>query len=134
MLLSLVLTLPSAETMEGSLDKNDFMDVFYNQFMEKLIAPVSGEPFEPSASSKGKAAAAPVATPAAAPVAAPVAAGAVKNSNNSSSSRNIPASTLGLIVDLLCFCVQHHAFWAKYHVLRWGGNSVVLCIACFATL
>eukprot|EP00775_Hariotina_reticulata_P003204 gene3204-3481_t len=29
------------ETMEGSLEKNDFMDVFYTNFMDKLIAPVS---------------------------------------------------------------------------------------------
>jgi len=31
-------------------------------------------------------------------------------------------SALGLIVDLLCFCVQHHGFRIKYYVLR---NRVV---------
>lgn len=111
-----------AETMEGSLDKNDFMDVFYNQFMEKLIAPVSGDTLDAASSGKGKAA------PAAAAAAA---SGNINNSSSSSpptavaaadsckgSSSSVPASTVGLIVDLLCFCVQHHAFWAKYHVLR----------------
>lgn len=27
-------------------------------------------------------------------------------------------SALGLIVELLCFCVQHHSFRIKYYVLR----------------
>ena len=28
------------------------------------------------------------------------------------------ASTLGLLVDLLCFCVQHHQYRVKYYILR----------------
>jgi protein phosphatase-4 regulatory subunit 3 len=112
----------AAETMEGALEKNDFMDVFYNSFIEKLIAPVAGSDSTAAAagdannSSGSKAAARGAAgggssSSAAAPAAAGKAAG-------SSSSSEVPASTIGLIVDLLCFCVQHHAFWAKYHVLR----------------
>lgn len=30
----------------------------------------------------------------------------------------MPASTLGLIVELLCFCVQHHQYRVKYYILR----------------
>ena len=30
----------------------------------------------------------------------------------------IAASTLGLLVDLLCFCVQHHQYRVKYYILR----------------
>uniref|UniRef100_A0A383VVY6 Uncharacterized protein n=1 Tax=Tetradesmus obliquus TaxID=3088 RepID=A0A383VVY6_TETOB len=115
------------ETMEGALEKNDFMDVFYSSFIEKLIAPVGGS--EPTAAAAAGTAAAGEASnssskPAAAAkpagggssAAAPAAAG--KAAGGSSSSSDVPASTIGLIVDLLCFCVQHHAFWAKYHVLR----------------
>lgn len=34
----------------------------------------------------------------------------------------VPADTLGLIVELLCFCVQHHSYRIKYYILR---NNVV---------
>ncbi len=30
----------------------------------------------------------------------------------------VAASTLGLLVDLLCFCVQHHQYRVKYYILR----------------
>lgn len=30
----------------------------------------------------------------------------------------MPASTLGLIVELLSFCVQHHQYRVKYYILR----------------
>ena len=39
-----------------------------------------------------------------------------------SRSETVRPSTLGLIVDLLCFCVQHHSFRIKYYTLR---NNVV---------
>jgi hypothetical protein len=113
--------------MEGALEKNDFMDVFYNSFIEKLIAPVGGSDSTAAAAAAGTAAAGDASNnssskAAAKPgsgsssaAAAPAAAGKAAGSNSSS---EVPASTIGLIVDLLCFCVQHHAFWAKYHVLR----------------
>ena len=34
----------------------------------------------------------------------------------------VPASVLGLIVDLLCFCVVHHSYRIKYYILR---NNVI---------
>ncbi|WIA20078.1 hypothetical protein OEZ85_005938 [Tetradesmus obliquus] len=114
------------ETMEGALEKNDFMDVFYSSFIEKLIAPVGGsEPTAAAAAGTPAAGEASNSKPAAAAkpagggssAAAPAAAGKAAGGSSSSSS-DVPASTIGLIVDLLCFCVQHHAFWAKYHVLR----------------
>jgi hypothetical protein len=112
----------AAETMEGALEKNDFMDVFYNTFIEKLIAPVGGSDSTAAAdnanhSSSKAAAAKPAGGGSSSSAAAPAAAS--KGAGSSSGGKaDVPASTIGLIVDLLCFCVQHHAFWAKYHVLR----------------
>jgi hypothetical protein len=97
--------------MEGALDKNDFMEVFYKDFIEKLIAPVGGSDSAAAADNANNSISKAAAKPAAAPAAAGKAAG-------SGGKAEVPASTIGLIVDLLCFCVQHHAFWAKYHVLR----------------
>lgn len=113
-----------AETMEGALDKNDFMDVFYNTFIEKLIAPVGGDPADTNSSSNNSKAKAGAAAGGSGSRGAAGAAALGKDGSGSSSSSgggsmsDVPASTIGLIVDLLCFCVQHHAFWAKYHVLR----------------
>lgn len=105
--------------MEGSLDKNDFMDVFYNTFIEKLIAPVSGEVVSTASGSSSKSAApAGTANRSKDSSNGPVTASPADASSSKASSKIVPASTIGLIVDLLCFCVQHHAFWAKYHVLR----------------
>lgn len=121
----------TAETMEGALDKSEFMEVFYTECIENLIAPVGGSSSEQDATqppqqqqsgSKGSSTA-----EAAQPAAAAAAKGnssagggaeGSKSSSGSSKDKVVPASTIGLIVDLLCFCVQHHAFWAKYHVLR----------------
>lgn len=93
------------ETMEGAIEKNDLMEVFYNKFIDRLIAPVGQESLlvEPPATNGGS-------SSAAAEGGATAAGGGVGG--------GVPATTLGLLVDLLCFCVQHHAFWAKYHVLR----------------
>jgi protein phosphatase-4 regulatory subunit 3 len=104
-----------AETMEGSLEKNDFMDVFYTNFMDKLIAPVSGEVPEGAAAAKGAKQAAASSNSSSGKAAVD----SSPTSNAASSSSSVPASTIGLIVDLLCFCVQHHQYFAKYHVLRW---------------
>jgi len=127
--------------MEGALDKSEFMEVFYTSCIENLIAPVGGieqdqqqQQQQGAASGKGGSSSAAqqpggAAAAAAAPsAAAATAAGKAGSGGGGSSSagggrsrsavRPVPASTIGLIVDLLCFCVQHHAFWAKYHVLR----------------
>eukprot|EP00879_Flechtneria_rotunda_P032547 GHRR01035771.1.p1 GENE.GHRR01035771.1~~GHRR01035771.1.p1 ORF type:complete len:480 (+),score=165.60 GHRR01035771.1:3227-4666(+) len=118
--------LADPETMEGSLDKSPFVDVFYNKFMDKLISPVAGADIDASSGSN-KAKASTVAAGSSArnsdsvagsppaKVAATANAGA---STSSSIDCGVPASTIGLIVDLLCFCVQHHSYWAKYHMLR----------------
>ena len=64
---------------------------------------------------------------------APAAAGAQQSQTENGTSRTgaepedsrietVRPSTLGLIVDLLCFCVQHHSFRIKYYTLR---NNVV---------
>ena len=38
----------------------------------------------------------------------------------------MPPSVLGLIVDLLCFCVVHHSYRIKYYILRNNVLSKVL--------
>lgn len=114
-----------AETMEGSLDKSEFMEVFYTECIENLIAPVGGscssseqdpqQQQQQQANAKGSSSTTDAAQ---APAAAKASSAGGSKSSSSSSGKVVPASTIGLIVDLLCFCVQHHAFWAKYHVLR----------------
>jgi hypothetical protein len=110
--------------MEGALDKSEFMEVFYTECIENLIAPVGGSTSEQDQqqlnakfSSTANAAGPP--PPAAAAPAAKAGGSSSAGSKSSGKAKVVPASTIGLIVDLLCFCVQHHAFWAKYHVLRW---------------
>ncbi|KAF8063085.1 smkA [Scenedesmus sp. PABB004] len=62
------------ETMDGALDKNDFMDVFYNTFLDKLIAPMTAQPPHAAAAPHGGDAPAPAAAPSGAPArAAPAA-------------------------------------------------------------
>jgi hypothetical protein len=112
----------AAETMEGALDKSEFMEVFYTECIENLIAPVGGssEQDQQQPNAKSSSAADAAGSPAAAAAAPAAKAGDSSNAGSKSSGKTkvVPASTIGLIVDLLCFCVQHHAFWAKYHVLR----------------
>ena len=111
--------------MEGWTEKNEFLDVFYNEFMDKLLQPV----FNSIGTSSATAAAAVTATGAggankAAAAAGGASSGTVKaapeqqQQQQQQQQKEVPASTIGLIVDLLCFCVQHHGYRAKYHVLR----------------
>lgn len=67
------------ETMEQAVERNDFLQLFYDQFIEQLVAAVSR------------------ALDAADPT---------------------PAVVLATIVELLCFCVQHHTYRIKYYILR----------------
>ncbi|CAG9464867.1 unnamed protein product [Pedinophyceae sp. YPF-701] len=85
--LDLVRVLLDPETMESSdATKSQFLDVFYDLHMQKLIWTLSGHPC-------GK-----------------------------EEAGTVSASTMGLIVDLLCFCVQQHTYRMKYYILR---NNVV---------
>lgn len=67
-------------------EKSEFLELFYDKHMGKLLAPLSAAPGEPAA---------------------------------------VPVSTLGLIVDLLCFCAQNHQFRIKYYSLRNNGGEKV---------
>lgn len=97
--------------MDGALDKSEFMDVFYSECIEHLIAPVGGSEQQQSQSVLQQQQHSNANSSTAGDTGA-------SSKSSSSSSTPVPASTISLIVDLLCFCVQHHAFWAKYHVLR----------------
>jgi hypothetical protein len=126
--------------MEGAPEKSEFLEVFYDRYMDVLVASVSGDREIGSAATAAAAAkqrqqqqaAAAAAAAATAPpggdgqgqqqaaaaegggeqqLAAPAAAGGAKGVNDPSSllpAGPVPASTIGLIVDLLCYCVQHH--------------------------
>ncbi|KAG2450841.1 hypothetical protein HYH02_004675 [Chlamydomonas schloesseri] len=37
---------------------------------------------------------------------------------NSTGTRSVPAATLGLILELMCFCVQNHSYRIRYYTLR----------------
>ncbi len=41
-----------------------------------------------------------------------------KSINQTEGTRVVPASILGLLVDLFCFFVQHHSYRIKYYLLR----------------
>jgi hypothetical protein len=114
--------------MEGWPEKNEFLDVFYNEFMDKLLQPVFNSIGSSSGSTAAATAAAAVAVSGESKAAA--AAGGISISAGAKAfpdqqqpqqqqqQSEVSASTIGLIVDLLCFCVQHHGYRAKYHVLR----------------
>jgi protein phosphatase-4 regulatory subunit 3 len=40
------------------------------------------------------------------------------SSINSNGTRAVPATTLGLILELLSFCVQNHSYRIRYYTLR----------------
>jgi protein phosphatase-4 regulatory subunit 3 len=88
--------------MEGWSEKNEFLEVFYDKFMDKLLAALSG-PLDPAAAAAAGGANSP---------------GGSAAGQRQPRPRGVAPSTIGLIVDLLCFCVQHHAYRAKYHILR----------------
>jgi hypothetical protein len=114
------------ETMEGAPEKSEFLEVFYDRYMDVLVASVSGEREIGSASAARSRAAGDAPAPPKQqeqqqqqqPAAQAGAAAAAAAGSALLPPGPVPASTIGLIVDLLCYCVQHHQFRAKYHVLR----------------
>lgn len=62
----------------------EFLDVFYDQFLGKLLDVLVQD----------------------------------KGINPRDGTRMVPAATVGLVVDLMCFLVLHHSFRCKYWALR----------------
>lgn len=74
------------DTLEGSAEKDKFVELFYDRHISQLLAALvaAGDtPYGPGAPA---------------------------------------ASTVGLVVDLLCFCIVSHSYRIKYYILR---NNVV---------
>lgn len=71
------------ETMEQSVEKNDFLEMFYDKYVAKVVDVLVTD-----------------------------------KATASTGTRYVPANTLGLIVELLCFCVQHHSYRIKYYTLK----------------
>jgi len=97
--------------MEQTTDKNDFLELFYSVYMDKLARPPPLTPRVPlplmlpqlQVLLRGSAAAAPPPPP-------PAAAAAAEPPPST--------DTLLYVLDLLCFCVRHHNYRIKYYVLR----------------
>ncbi|GLC50218.1 hypothetical protein PLESTB_000355400 [Pleodorina starrii] len=71
------------DTMEQPVEKNEFLEVFYDKYLDKLIGVILSD-----------------------------------SSINSNGTRTVPATTLGLILELLSFCVQNHSYRIRYYTLR----------------
>ncbi|KAF5826151.1 hypothetical protein DUNSADRAFT_4544, partial [Dunaliella salina] len=72
------------DTMDTSVEKNEFLDVFYDQFLGRLLDVLVQD----------------------------------KGINPREGTRSVPAATIGLVVDLMCFLVLQHSFRCKYWALR----------------
>lgn len=71
------------DTMDTTPEKNDFLDVFYDKYMVKMLAVFTEDA-----------------------------------ATNRDGKRHVHSATLGLLVDLLCFCVQNHSYRIKYYTLK----------------
>ncbi|EFJ49195.1 hypothetical protein VOLCADRAFT_104409 [Volvox carteri f. nagariensis] len=71
------------DNMEQPVEKNEFLEVFYDKYLDKLIGVILSD-----------------------------------SSINSTGTRAVPATTLGLILELLSFCVQNHSYRIRYYTLR----------------
>ena len=87
------------ETMDQPVEKSGFLELFYDHYVDKLVASVgAGATKEEDAGAE------------------PTQAGLRPLDSF------VPAWNLVKTIELLCFCVQHHSFRIKYYVLR---NNVV---------
>lgn len=73
------------ENDEQPPEKDNFLEQFYGEPMDRLVQPLADHP------------------PMGAPTVEPC---------------RVRARTLGVIVELLCFCVQHHGYRIKFYVLK----------------
>ncbi|PNH02464.1 Serine/threonine-protein phosphatase 4 regulatory subunit 3, partial [Tetrabaena socialis] len=71
------------DSMEQPVEKNEFLEVFYDKYMDKLTDVLLSD-----------------------------------SSISPTGTRVVPATTLGLILELLCFCVQNHSYRIRYYTLR----------------
>lgn len=71
------------ESMEQSVEKNEFLELFYDKYIDKLVQTLASG-----------------------------------LDNELQDQQATTPATLGIIVELLCFCVQHHSYRIKYYILR----------------
>ena len=114
-------------------EKDKFVELFYNRYISHLLAALvaAGDAAAaPPASSNGGVPAGPAGAGAAAGAAGaaapakPAATGPAPKPGAACGPGQPPpsAATVGLVVDLLCFCVVSHSYRIKYYILR---NNVV---------
>lgn len=87
------------ETMESSNDKDDFIDIFYSLHIGRLLACILDASL-PSGSPHG----------------------GPSGANSGEQQQHLPASTIIIILELLCYCVTQHSYRIKYYILR---NNIV---------
>ena len=116
----LLRNLVDPETMETTPEKDEFLDIFYMNFMGALVGAL-GNAASPSAAAEAAAAAA---AAAAAPgdTAAGSKAAAELLEAQSQFKAPIGSAAMILICELLSFCVQHHSYRIRYFILK---NNVV---------
>jgi len=110
------------DTMDQPVEKSGFLELFYDAYVDRLVASVSAgvrdEP--PPAAGRGSGTGGRGEGSAMATAGARVVGAATAMAT--ATTATVPAWTLVKTIELLCFCVQHHSFRIKYYVLR---NNVV---------
>jgi hypothetical protein len=101
------------ETMDQPVEKSGLLELFYDAYVDGLVASVSAGVRDEPPPAPGGGGSAGGGEGGAAGGARGAAAGG---------GTTVPAWTLVKTIELLCFCVQHHSFRIKYYVLR---NNVV---------
>lgn len=119
--LELLRILLDPDTMDASVERDAFIDSFYEAHAGTLVGALV-------AATRGGGVAAESAGAGAAGAGGEVAggaAGAPDTAAGAADTGDAPttsAHTLGLIVELLCYCVTQHSYRIKYYILR---NNVV---------
>ncbi|MEW5311181.1 MAG: hypothetical protein WDW38_002917 [Sanguina aurantia] len=90
----LIKALLDPETMDTAAEKNDFVELFYDRYMEQLLGVFTAD-----------------------------------SSICDVGTRVVAATTLSLVVELMCFCVQSHTYRIKYLALRANAMQKVLSVA-----
>lgn len=99
-ILEMLRILLDPDSMDQTPEKDKFLELFYDEHMAQLVGALSGHappPGQPAVQQAGQ-------------------------QQPAGKQVEVTARTLGLVVELLCFCVQHHGYRIKYYTLR---NNVV---------
>jgi len=94
------------ELMEGAAEKDDFLNVFYDNYMERLVACITSEKAVMDKMSAYKS----------------------RDSTQMDSDETLVAHTRNQVCEILAFCVQSHGYRIKYFILRHNIVQKALCL------